>query len=84
MFAHLPTPAALLPACSVAAWVIAGGLAMGYQYYRQKADNGAVMDAAEVEAFNAQRKAATAAAAAAAAEAAAPADAPAGGGKGRQ
>ncbi len=45
---------------SVAAWVVAGGLAMGYQYYRNKRENVSVMDAAEIDAFNAKRKADTA------------------------
>lgn len=33
---------------------------MGYNYYRNKQDNGAVMTAAEINAFNQQRKSATA------------------------
>lgn len=33
---------------------------MGYNYYRNKQDNGAVMSAAEINAFNQQRKTATA------------------------
>jgi hypothetical protein len=43
----------------VAAWVIAGGLALSYQYYRNKGENATVMSAAEVEAWNATKKAAS-------------------------
>jgi hypothetical protein len=49
----LPSPP--LPP-SIAAWVIAGGAALGYNYYRTKQDNGAKVSAAEIESFNATRK----------------------------
>lgn len=49
---------------NVFAWVVAGGAALGYQYWRQKQQNGGAVTAAEIDAFNAERKAATAAKAA--------------------
>lgn len=36
--------------------MIAAGIAMSYQYYRQKQNNGAVVSEAEIDTFNKQRK----------------------------
>ena len=42
---------------NVAAWVIAGGLALSYQIYRNKQQNGATMTQAELDAINEKKKA---------------------------
>jgi endonuclease YncB( thermonuclease family) len=45
---------------NIAAWVIAAGLALSWQYYSKKRDNGGAFTAAEMDAWNSKRKAAAA------------------------